>query len=789
MANNIDLINEIKISEIFDDAQYIVPIYQRNYAWNNREIEQLIDDINDAIKNENKDAENDKNYFLGTLIVDNKENNLYEVIDGQQRLTTLYLLKKFLERDNKDLFDSNADKLLFEAREKYKRTLQNIYYLENEQNTNNYYAQELKEGYDCIKNYFNEKKSIDENSFKDKLKKVSLVRVQVPKNIDLNHYFEIMNTRGEQLEPHEILKAKILGKFETSEDKKVAADIWEKCSDMNNYIQKKFEYEWNEFQPTSFDELKEILVTQKNSNKTADKDEEEKAEAEDNNIKKFINDISNKKENEILKIIDSLEFSLAEINEVIESPNLVNMDKEKIMSKLHLKKDSPLKDVICFMERYVNKISQEEKNKLWNFIDSYEFSLTEINENIEPANLENIYKNILLSKIHLKMNSSLEDVIKFSNKLPKYPQDDKHKNEEENNDKETRFKSIISFPNFLLQVNAILNCNLEAEEQEGFLDDKNFLKIMEINYKDQTKAKTFVYSLLKYRFLFDKYVLKRDFGKNRDEGEWSLKKIKKYNNSKFNYVNTFRVNENSEDDNEPETKQNTQLKLLQASLRITYTSPKTMKWIAKLLKKADENPTYQELIAELENYCRKAVSTIFDENSKFKNLKYGELDRIVFSYLDYILYRDGHEFLDEYIRNGWKCVYRNSIEHFSPQTGGDFSDNPEILDCFGNLALITVSGNSKFSNMRPEQKILEKGGIINQSLKLSIMAKHLQNVDKNAFREHLQKYNWDKNDIEQYINMPDNKTWNETVIKYHQKDMIEILKNDIEKLKKDIKES
>lgn len=47
------------------------------------------------------------------------------------------------------------------------------------------------------------------------------MRVQVPKDIDLNHYFEIMHTRGEQLELHQIVKAKILSQLEDNKDKRV----------------------------------------------------------------------------------------------------------------------------------------------------------------------------------------------------------------------------------------------------------------------------------------------------------------------------------------------------------------------------------------------------------------------------------------------------------------------------------------------------------------------------------------------------------------------------------------
>ena len=80
----------IPVSKIFTNVHYIVPIYQRNYAWGVSEIEQLIEDIDSSIGDSNK------NYFLGNLIVNQRDNNVYEVIDGQQRLTTLFLLESYL---------------------------------------------------------------------------------------------------------------------------------------------------------------------------------------------------------------------------------------------------------------------------------------------------------------------------------------------------------------------------------------------------------------------------------------------------------------------------------------------------------------------------------------------------------------------------------------------------------------------------------------------------------------------------------------------------------------------
>jgi len=79
------------IREIFQ-SNYVVPLYQRNYAWTDNEIHQLIRDIYGNYKKDPKGF-----YFIGTLVVLKRKNGDFEVIDGQQRLTTLSLIAKKLD--------------------------------------------------------------------------------------------------------------------------------------------------------------------------------------------------------------------------------------------------------------------------------------------------------------------------------------------------------------------------------------------------------------------------------------------------------------------------------------------------------------------------------------------------------------------------------------------------------------------------------------------------------------------------------------------------------------------
>ena len=68
--------------------EYVIPLYQRAFAWGDKQLLQLIEDISDVAE--------DTKYYIGSLIV-SKQSGKFEVVDGQQRLTSLYLLLHCLE--------------------------------------------------------------------------------------------------------------------------------------------------------------------------------------------------------------------------------------------------------------------------------------------------------------------------------------------------------------------------------------------------------------------------------------------------------------------------------------------------------------------------------------------------------------------------------------------------------------------------------------------------------------------------------------------------------------------
>lgn len=215
----------MSIDEIYngDKAIYEIPIYQRNYAWEKDEISALIQDIFDAYTTKKK------NYFIGTLVSFHKGDQVYEVIDGQQRLTTINLVLSALEISLKN-------KLTYRARKKSNDTIQSIPSFKIEEKEDG-----IVNGFKYAKNALKEIVPKDSHDgFKDYFQNsVHLIHYQVPKDIDLNHYFEIMNSRGEQLEKHEIIKARLIERLDDV-DKEKFNRLWGFCSEMNVYIQQKY---------------------------------------------------------------------------------------------------------------------------------------------------------------------------------------------------------------------------------------------------------------------------------------------------------------------------------------------------------------------------------------------------------------------------------------------------------------------------------------------------------------------------------------------------------------------
>ena len=234
------------ISQIWED-EYVVPLYQRNYAWQEDQIQQLLQDIYDNSKNPNS------HYFIGSLVVLQRPDNIYEVIDGQQRLTTLHLICKSL-----GLLD--APRLSYDSRPEVEEFFKGLF----TSTTSRDFADDCKKK-DCRKIFrlvdaldivetanihvhadtqldstisLSTMSESEKQAFKEYLNNnVIIVRTVLPSDTDVAAYFEIMNNRGEQLQEHEIVKALMMKKLNECE-RAVFSAVWDACSQMNVPIQK-----------------------------------------------------------------------------------------------------------------------------------------------------------------------------------------------------------------------------------------------------------------------------------------------------------------------------------------------------------------------------------------------------------------------------------------------------------------------------------------------------------------------------------------------------------------------
>lgn len=247
--------------ELFsENFEYIVPMYQRDFAWGENEIKTLLTDI---------ELFNAPEYYLGSLVVSktSSENgkDCFEVIDGQQRLTALFMTLSIVDSFNKKNsgksdFNLRGDApIRYECRDRTERFFKKIKEIP--------FAEFIKDDWDlenkdheievgAIENAFNEIKKyfkinpeservsqecIDKIiSFNKRLQKVKILRVEVPEGTNLNQCYERMNSRSEQLEQSDILKSKLMGQIEAKQGREFFSKIWNACADMDHYVQMGF---------------------------------------------------------------------------------------------------------------------------------------------------------------------------------------------------------------------------------------------------------------------------------------------------------------------------------------------------------------------------------------------------------------------------------------------------------------------------------------------------------------------------------------------------------------------
>ena len=359
MSNAKEYVKTLTISDLFNDenkCNYIIPIYQRNYAWGDDEISSLLQDIKNACE---KNKEQDKNYYIGSLVVYRRDNGDFEVIDGQQRLTTLTLIMHYLGK-------LNFRNVFFEHRDESEQALSNL----NSEKLPSNFSQALE----IINKGIHEWGGNKTNFAKFLLEKVEIIRTEVPEGTDLNHYFEIMNTRGEQLEKHEILKARLMKKLPKGIKQSLFAKIWGACSDMSRYVvmgiiepelrKNIFGEDWTNIPKTFTEIVDNYKGEEKDTTPDVDSQKNGNSESDEPSIISLIGSYNYK----IVQSIQDNEFTNGSFNSVIDFPNFL-MHVLRIYLEQN-PKDKVVRD-ISLDEKYLLSYFDEEwdKDDVIKFID------------------------------------------------------------------------------------------------------------------------------------------------------------------------------------------------------------------------------------------------------------------------------------------------------------------------------------------------------------------------------------------------------------------------------------
>ena len=591
---------EKSIGEIFNISnRYIIPLYQRNYTWGKDQIEALIQDIYEANK------WGTDNYYIGSLVVLKRHNGDYEVIDGQQRLTTLSLLTRILGITKEPV-------LTYESRPEVELFFKEFYAIDvNELNE----AKELKitpspqtyylrEAIDVIKDAKikdgkgNDIKFNEWSKIKDYItNNVILVRVEIPEDTDVASYFEIMNNRGEQLQKHEILKAQLMNLL----DEKYHAEfdlIWTACSNIDTPIQQCFNSEdRKKYFGENYEEFK-FKGLSSGSHKDVSKDSQ---------LPTSINGILNDAKIEIAKQEGDTDKSSDTISSIIDFPNFLMH-----VLKLYAKKEES-------------------------------------------------------SNIDIKLNE----------------------------------KFLLSCASELFNLKA--NANKEEEAK---------------------KVKEFIALLFKCRTLFDRYVIKVKGNEDDEEFSWVLNKPKLYeydNKTSVKYnISTFE-----------EEEQNSRVIMAQSMLQVTFRQRIYKNWLQTLLEcLTNQECELQKIQADsilkclhdyMNNYFE-GLDIKFDKEIKMpekdNNEKYNGPHRgvntphFLLNFIDYLYWVKQmvrKEKLSHDIKE-FKFRYWNSVEHHLAQNMARRREKDEpnlvkIVDCLGNLFMISKNANSRLSDRDVKEKV------------------------------------------------------------------------------------
>lgn len=274
MSNTIS-VNKQSVKQLLETGKkkkFVIPEYQRPYAWTDEEIQTLFDDLTEYTLMENSNKEKESNYFLGVIVSYDNENGEKEIIDGQQRITSLFLLLRAIysklesmtETDEVRNFKNQIESALWEqdeltAKVDFNKVLIESRVMNDEGNkifseiltngkavaSKNNYTLNYNLFVELIERYATSEPELFFWFIRNVLNKAILLPISADTQDTALTIFSTLNDRGLALSDADIFKAKMYNKLELQK-KSEFIERWQtlddEASDANENIQKLFYY-------------------------------------------------------------------------------------------------------------------------------------------------------------------------------------------------------------------------------------------------------------------------------------------------------------------------------------------------------------------------------------------------------------------------------------------------------------------------------------------------------------------------------------------------------------------
>ena len=448
MATEIKTFEYTPDKMVEDNHFFAIPIYQRLYAWEEDEIRKLLEDLLSSFI-----AKPANNYFIGNWVIyQNNHNARYDIIDGQQRMTTLWLmgfiLRNYYPNWNSFLSDNNKLRLDFIAREADRKFLETLF--SKQENDIYKVIDEVKAQYKISEEInpvmVNALKVINEfleiiNNKNDFAKFVfehtKFVGILLPNGTDLNKYFEVMHNRGVQLEKHEILKVLLLEELpELPEgNRKKYADIWNDCANMNKYIEQNVNSDNNGIK-SNLSDLSGLLqrLDNEGAKNTSEKPDEKQKTTDESKQSSILNFPS--------FLLHTLRLFNNDANIKIDDKDLIDIYREQFFKNLPEEKEKREEKVEKFLDtllryrtlfdQFVIKSISKDNDFLWQIRELkesngiYERRSTEENKPLEVvesflqvSTQQDIWLSLLMKKISEENITNHDDLIEYLEKIDK----------------------------------------------------------------------------------------------------------------------------------------------------------------------------------------------------------------------------------------------------------------------------------------------------------------------------------------------------------------------------------